>query len=107
MPQPTYERLAELVVAQVAEIAALKARIVEQNTGIAELERRLSMNSKNSSKPLGSEGCASRRRSRCVNGRAASPVANLALGAAACGRELDRASLRLAPCFPSGDASQA
>jgi hypothetical protein len=32
MPQPTYERLAELVVAQVAEIAALKARIVEQNT---------------------------------------------------------------------------
>jgi hypothetical protein len=42
-----------LVVAQVAEIAALKARIVEQNTGIAELERRLSMNSKNSSKPLG------------------------------------------------------
>ncbi len=51
MQKPTYEELAELVVAQAAEIVALKARI-------AELERRLGMNSKNSSTPPSSEGLA-------------------------------------------------
>lgn len=49
MQKPTYEELAELVVAQAAEIAVLKARI-------ADLERRLGMNSKNSSTPPSSEG---------------------------------------------------
>lgn len=40
MSQPTYGRLAESVVAQAAEIAVLKARIVGRDTRIAELERR-------------------------------------------------------------------
>ena len=56
MQRPTYEELAELVVAQAAEIALLKARIVEQDARIADLERRLGMNSKNSSMPPSSEG---------------------------------------------------
>jgi transposase len=56
MQRPTYEELAELVVAQAAEIALLKARIIEQDARIADLERRLGMNSKNSSTPPSSEG---------------------------------------------------
>jgi len=51
MQNPTYEELAELVVAQAAEIALLKARI-------ADLEHRLGMNPKNSSTPPSSEGLA-------------------------------------------------
>ena len=51
MQKPTYEELAELVVAQAA-------RIIEQDARIADLERRLGMNSKNSSTPPSSEGLA-------------------------------------------------
>ena len=47
--EPTREELIALVAAQAAEIAALKARIVE-------LERRLGLNSANSSKPPSSDG---------------------------------------------------
>ena len=46
---PCWEELAALTQAQAAEIAALKARI-------AELERRLGLNSSNSSKPPSSDG---------------------------------------------------
>jgi len=42
---PSYEQLAGLVAAQAAEIERLTARV-------AELERRLGLNSKNSSKPV-------------------------------------------------------
>lgn len=60
---PTYEQLAELVVAQAEEISRLKAhiarqdvRIAEQDARIAELERQLAANSRNSSKPPSSDG---------------------------------------------------
>jgi transposase len=48
-PEPSREELIALVAAQAAEIAALKARI-------AELERRLGLDSTNSSKPPSSDG---------------------------------------------------
>ena len=47
--EPTRDELIALIQAQAAEIAALKARI-------AELERRLGLNSSNSSKPPSSDG---------------------------------------------------
>jgi len=47
-PRPSYEELAALVVAQAEEIAVLKARV-------GELEARLNQNSRNSSKPPGSD----------------------------------------------------
>ena len=47
--EPSREELIALVAAQAAEIAALKARI-------AELERRLGLNSSNSGKPPSSDG---------------------------------------------------
>jgi transposase len=47
--EPSREELIALVAAQAAEIAALKAHI-------AELERRLGLNSTNSSKPPSSDG---------------------------------------------------
>jgi transposase len=48
-PEPTRQELLALLVAQAAEIAALKVRI-------AELERRLGLNSSNSGKPPSSDG---------------------------------------------------
>jgi transposase len=48
VPRPSYEELAELVAAQAVEIERLKARV-------AELEARLGMNSRNSSKPPSSD----------------------------------------------------
>lgn len=50
-PRPSYEELAALVVTQAAEIVRLTARV-------AELERRLGLNSRNSSKPPSSDGLA-------------------------------------------------
>lgn len=50
-PVPTYEQLAALVVVQAAQIERLTARV-------AELERRLGLNSRNSSKPPSSDGLA-------------------------------------------------
>ena len=47
--EPSREELIALVAVQAAEIAALKARI-------AELERRLGLNSSNSGKPPSSDG---------------------------------------------------
>ena len=47
-PKPPYDELAVLVVAQAGQIAALTARV-------AELEARLNQNSRNSSKPPGSD----------------------------------------------------
>ena len=51
--EPTREELIALIKAQAAEIAALKARI-------AELERRLGLNSSNSGKPPSSDGLKNR-----------------------------------------------
>src|SRR5487761_1122055 len=48
-PEPSREELIALIAAQAAEIAALKARIIE-------LERRLGLNSSNSGKPPSSDG---------------------------------------------------
>ena len=56
MPKPTYEQLAELVVSLARDNEGLKARILEQDARIAELERQLSANSRNSAKPP-SPGC--------------------------------------------------
>jgi len=56
-PQPTWEELIALVQAQAAENAALKARI-------AELERRLGLNSANSGKPPSSDGVKKPPRTR-------------------------------------------
>jgi len=56
-PQPTWEELIALVQAQAAENAALKARI-------AELERRLGLNSANSGKPPSSDGLKKPPRTR-------------------------------------------
>jgi len=65
VPDPTYDQLAELVVAQATEVARLQARIleqdarlVEQDARIAELQRQLGANSRNSSKPPSSDGLA-------------------------------------------------
>ena len=49
MPKPSYEELADLVV-------ELRAHIVVQDAWIAELERQLAANSRNSSKPPSSDG---------------------------------------------------
>ena len=56
-PQPTWEELIALVQAQAAENASLKARI-------AELERRLGLNSSNSGKPPSSDGLKKPPRTR-------------------------------------------
>jgi transposase len=56
-PKPTWEELIALVQAQTAENAALKARI-------AELERRLGLNSGNSGKPPSSDGLKKPPRTR-------------------------------------------
>jgi transposase len=56
-PKPTWEELVGLVQAQAAENAALKARI-------AELERRLGLNSGNSGKPPSSDGLKKPPRTR-------------------------------------------
>ncbi len=56
MTAPSYEQLAALVAAQERTIAQLQARIVEQDSEIAELKRQLGASSRNSSKPPSSDG---------------------------------------------------
>jgi len=51
VPQPSYEELADLVV-------ELRAHIAVQDSRIAELERQLAANSRNSSKPPSTDGLA-------------------------------------------------
>ena len=58
MSQPSYEELAELVIALRAHIAVQDARIADQDARIAELERQLGANSRNSSKPPSTDGLA-------------------------------------------------
>src|SRR5271157_2482981 len=58
-PEPTREELIALIKAQAAEIAALKARL-------AELERKLGLNSSNSSKPPSSDGLKKEPRVRSL-----------------------------------------
>jgi transposase len=54
--RPSYEQLAELVVEQAATIRRLDARVSELEGEVAELKRRLSANSRNSSRPPSSDG---------------------------------------------------
>jgi transposase len=56
VPKPTYEELADLVVALKSHMADLEARIARQDGRIAELERQLAATSRNSSKPPSSDG---------------------------------------------------
>ncbi|HEV8555656.1 MAG TPA: IS66 family transposase [Actinophytocola sp.] len=78
MLQPTYDDLAALVVAQAAEIARLKVRVLE-------LEAQLKTNSRNSSKPPSSDGLAKpapkslrRKSGRKPGGQAGHPGSTLA-----------------------------
>jgi len=66
-PEPTREELIALIKAQAAEIAALKARV-------AELERRLGLNSSNSSKPPSSDGLKKPARVRSLRERSKRPT---------------------------------
>jgi transposase len=65
-PEPSREELIALVAAQAAEIAALKARI-------AELERRLGLDSTNSSKPPSSDGLKKPPRVKSLRERSGRP----------------------------------
>jgi len=56
VPKPTYEELADLVVALRAHIVAQDARIAELDARIADLERQVASTSRNSSKPPSSDG---------------------------------------------------
>jgi transposase len=79
--RPSYEELADLVVAQArvieqlrVEVAELRADNERLRTENAELERRLGMNSTNSSQPLSSDGLAKLAGSRCGARPGVSPV---------------------------------
>jgi transposase len=61
--RPSYEELAELVVLQAKAIEQLTARVTELEAEVAELRRRLGMNSTNSSCPPSSDGLAKPKRS--------------------------------------------
>ena len=56
MPKPTYDELADLVVALKAHMVTLEAHIVRQDARIAELERQVAATSRNSAKPPSSDG---------------------------------------------------
>src|SRR5674476_246230 len=58
VPKPTYEELADLVVALKSHLVDLEARIARQDGRIAELERQVAATSRNSSKPPSSDGLA-------------------------------------------------
>jgi len=58
VPKPTYEELADLVVALKSHLVDLEARIARQDARIAELERQVAATSRNSSKPPSSDGLA-------------------------------------------------
>ncbi len=58
MPQPSYEDLADLVVAMRAYIAVQDARIADQDARNAELGRQMAANSRNFSKPPSADGLA-------------------------------------------------
>jgi transposase len=54
--RPSYEQLAALVVEQAATIKRLEGEVAELRVEVAELKRRLSQNSRNSSRPPSSDG---------------------------------------------------
>ena len=56
MTRPTYDQLVELVAAQAQQIELLKAENAMLRERVAELERRLDQNSRNSSRPPSSDG---------------------------------------------------
>jgi transposase len=58
VPKPTYDELAELVASQARIIEAQAQEIERLKARVAELEARLGMNSRNSSKPPSSDGPA-------------------------------------------------
>lgn len=64
--RPTYDQLVELVAARAEQIALLRAENAEFRERVAELERRLDHNSRNSAKPLSSDGWPSLHPSRAA-----------------------------------------
>jgi len=54
--RPSYDDLAALVVQQAATIGRLEGELVEVRAEVCELKRRLAQNSRNSSRPSGSDG---------------------------------------------------
>jgi transposase len=68
LQRPSYDELAQLVVAQAARIAELETEVVGLRAELAELKRRLGTNSSNSSKPPSQDGLAKSKRSSGSSG---------------------------------------
>jgi transposase len=66
--RPSYDELAQVVVAQAARISVLDAEIVGLRAELAELTRRLGTNSSNSSKPPSQDGLAKSKRASGSSG---------------------------------------
>lgn len=79
--RPSYDELAQLVVAQAARVAkleALEAEVVGLRAELAELRRRLATSSLNSSKPSLQDGLARSKRSSGSSGWQAGQAARRA-----------------------------
>jgi len=72
-PEPTREELLAVISAQAAQIAALLAENAALRARITELERRLGLNSSNSSKPPSSDGLKKPVRVRSLRERSKKP----------------------------------
>jgi transposase len=85
VPKPTYDELAQLVVQLAAGNSERDTLISELRAEVAELKRQLGLNSRNSSKPLSSDGLAKpapkslrRKNGREPGGQAGHPGSTLA-----------------------------